>query len=85
MEDLSYANFYQKIEKELASQNEFDELREREKKCNKDTKRVIDEHRKAQEEAIRDECEMNIEIQEAKKKLNETKTEAELHTQYLER
>lgn len=28
---------------------------------------------------------MNIEIQEAKKKLNETKTEAELHTQYLER
>jgi len=46
----------------LASQNEFEELRGREKKCNLDTKRVIDDHRKAQEEAIRDEFEMNIEI-----------------------
>lgn len=79
MEDLGYSNFYFKIDKELKSQHEFDNLRAQEQEYNQLIKKVNEDQRNAQDESARDEHEMNQDILDQKKSLNETKTEAELH------
>lgn len=85
LRNLSYQQFSNKISKELANMNKFQQLREQEKEYNQKIKKVIEDQQKSHDEYTKDTDEFKQQIAELKQRVNETEVEAKLHIQYLDR
>ena len=85
MRDLSYSQFKQEIKSGLDQQGEFERLRNQEKELNIEIKKLNEDFKRAQDDYAKEASENNSEIQNLKKQVNETKTEAELYVQYRDR
>lgn len=60
-------------------------MRDQEKDLNKEIKELNELFKRAQDEYAKEASENNADIQNLKKQVNETKTEAELYVQYRDR
>ena len=77
--DLQYEQFSKNIKQALAAQEEFDHLKELEKKQNQRIKELTEKIKKACDDFAQEAEEKEQQIQELRKKVNETDVEAQLH------
>ena len=84
LRELSYAEFASNIAENLNKQSEYSVLISQEKDLNQKIKKLTEDERRAKDETAKQQHEDNLEIQEMKKKVNETDIEAKLHIQYME-
>lgn len=81
-ENQTYATFKRKIDQETEAQNEYENLRSKEKELNNEIKKINEDLKKKQDDFALEAQESSDEIATQKKRCNETKTERELQVQY---
>jgi hypothetical protein len=85
LRNLGYQSFSNKISKELANMNKFQQLREKERECNIKIKQVTEDQQLAIDNYTKDTDEFKQQIAEKKQALSVTEVEYRLKTQLLER
>lgn len=83
--DLKFESFEKKIREDLLNQSKFKELKDKEREQNNTLKTLTEKLKKACDEFAVESNVLEGDIAEARKKLNETEIEAQLHIQYKER
>ena len=83
--DLKFEKFEKKIREDLEQQSKFKELKEKERKQNNDIKLLTEKLKKACDDFAQESNVLEQDIADARKKVNETEIETQLHLQYKER
>ena len=84
-EAQTFTNFKNNISDNLKEQEEFDELRQKEKNLNNEIKQINEDLKTKQDNFAQEAQESSDDILTQKKRCNETKTERELQVQYKKR